>query len=68
MGFNATFDVQTIKELNASSIIRYGISVVEKSVCVGEVGDIGQTAAWKGNSVTSCSAVAIYFEAVTPAG
>ncbi|KAG2133378.1 hypothetical protein BD769DRAFT_1446300 [Suillus cothurnatus] len=56
MGFNATFDVQTTKEL-------------KKSACVGETEiGIGQTSAWRINSITPRTSAAIYFEVVTPAG
>ncbi|KAG2357513.1 hypothetical protein BDR07DRAFT_1490656 [Suillus spraguei] len=56
MGFNATFDVQTAKEL-------------KKSACVGETEiGMGQTSAWRINSITPRTSAAIYFEVVTPAG
>ncbi|KAG2366093.1 hypothetical protein BDR07DRAFT_1458826, partial [Suillus spraguei] len=54
MGFNATFD--TAKEL-------------KKSACVGETEiGMGQTSAWRINSITPRTSAAIYFEVVTPAG
>ena len=69
MGFNATFDVQTTKELKVSGMIGHGISAAKKSACVGETEiGIGQTSAWKINSITPRTAEAVYFEVVTPAG
>ncbi|EEB86688.1 hypothetical protein MPER_16266, partial [Moniliophthora perniciosa FA553] len=44
MGFNATFDVQTTKELKVSGLIGHAISAGKKSACVGETEiGIGQT-------------------------
>ncbi|KAG1889016.1 uncharacterized protein F5891DRAFT_1074407, partial [Suillus fuscotomentosus] len=69
MGFNMTFDVQTTKELKVSGLIGHAISTGKKSACVGkiEIG-IGQTSAWRINSITPRTSAAIYFEVVTPAG
>ncbi|OBZ67637.1 Protein transport protein SEC23 [Grifola frondosa] len=36
IGFNATFDVQTTKELKVSGLIGHAISAAKKSPCVGE--------------------------------
>ncbi|KAF9233404.1 hypothetical protein BU15DRAFT_90369 [Melanogaster broomeanus] len=69
MGFNATFDVQTTKELKVSGLIAHAISAGKKSACVGETEiGIGQTSAWKLNSITPRTSAAVYFEVVTPAG
>ena len=69
MGFNATFDVQTTKELKVSGMIGHAISAGKKSACVGETEiGIGQTSAWKINAITPRTAAAVYFEVVTPAG
>lgn len=69
MGFNATFDVQTTKELKISGLIGHAISANKKSASVGETEiGIGQTSAWKMCSLTPKTANAIYFEIVTPAG
>jgi protein transport protein SEC23 len=69
MGFNATFDVQTTKELKISGLIGHAISANKKSGCVGETEiGIGQTSAWKMCSLTPKTANAVYFEIVTPAG
>ncbi|KAF8267542.1 protein transporter SEC23 [Lactarius quietus] len=69
MGFNATFDVQTTKELKVSGLIGHAISTGKKSACVGETEiGIGQTSAWKLNTLNPRTAEAVYFEVVTPAG
>ncbi|KAG2353647.1 hypothetical protein BDR07DRAFT_1432510 [Suillus spraguei] len=69
MGFNATFDVQTAKELKVSGLIGHAISIGKKSACVGETEiGMGQTSAWRINSITPRISAAIYFEVVTPAG
>ncbi|KAI0086877.1 hypothetical protein BDY19DRAFT_959387 [Irpex rosettiformis] len=69
MGFNATFDVQTTKELKVSGLIGHAISAGKKGGCVGETEiGIGGTSAWKINCVTPRTAAAVYFEVVTPAG
>ncbi|KAJ3546914.1 hypothetical protein NMY22_g1855 [Coprinellus aureogranulatus] len=69
MGFNATFDVQTTKELKVSGMIGHGISAGKKSPCVGETEiGIGQTSAWKINTISPRTATGVYFEVVTPAG
>lgn len=69
MGFNATFDVQTTKELKVSGLIGHAVSANKKSACVGETEiGIGQTSAWKICSLTPRTSNAIYFEVVTPAG
>ncbi|GJN89163.1 hypothetical protein Rhopal_002137-T1 [Rhodotorula paludigena] len=69
MGFNATFDVQTTKELKVSGLIGHAISANKKSAWVGETEiGIGQTSAWKICSISPRTANAVYFEVVTPAG
>ncbi|KAF8158978.1 copii coat protein [Mycena galopus ATCC 62051] len=69
MGFNATFDVQTTKELKVSGLIGHAISAGKKSACVGETEiGIGQTSAWKINVITPRTSTGVYFEVVTPAG
>ncbi|GAA5878975.1 hypothetical protein JCM16303_007250 [Sporobolomyces ruberrimus] len=69
MGFNATFDVQTTKDLKVSGLIGHAISANKKSAWVGETEiGIGQTSAWKICSISPKTANAVYFEVVTPAG
>ena len=60
---------QTTKELKVSGLIGHAISAGKKSACVGETEiGIGQTSAWKLNSITPRTSTAVYFEVVTPAG
>ncbi|KAG2355310.1 hypothetical protein BDR07DRAFT_1453816 [Suillus spraguei] len=61
--------LQTTKELNVSGLIGHAISAGKKSACVSETEiGIGQTSAWRINSITPKTSAAIYFEVVTPAG
>ena len=61
--------MQTTKELKVSGLIGHAISAGKKSACVGETEiGIGQTSAWKLNSITPRTSTAVYFEVVTPAG
>ncbi|ORX93438.1 copii coat protein [Basidiobolus meristosporus CBS 931.73] len=63
MGFNATLDVQTTKELRVSGLIGQAISVEKKSPCVGETEiGIGGTSAWKFCGISPRTSAAIYFE------
>ncbi|ODO08693.1 protein transporter SEC23 [Cryptococcus wingfieldii CBS 7118] len=69
MGFNATLDITTTKELKVSGVIGHVISANKKSASVGETEiGIGQTSAWKICSLTPKSTFAAYFEVVTPTG
>ncbi|KAL8278680.1 hypothetical protein RQP46_008972 [Phenoliferia psychrophenolica] len=69
MGFNATFDVQTTKELKVSGLIGHAISANKKSAWVGETEiGIGQTSAWKICSLSPKTTNAVYFEVTTTAG
>ncbi|KAG2355036.1 hypothetical protein BDR07DRAFT_1427560 [Suillus spraguei] len=69
MDFNATFDVQTTKEPKVSGLIGHAISTGQKSAYVSETEiGIGQTSAWRINSITPKTSAAIYFEVVTSAG
>jgi len=61
--------VQTTKELKVSGLIGHAISTGKKSACVGETEiGIGQTSAWKLNTINPRTSEAVYFEVVTPAG
>lgn len=52
-----------------SGLIGHSISAGKKSPCVGETEiGIGQTSAWKVNSITPRTAAAVYFEVVTANG
>ncbi|KAI5981311.1 hypothetical protein EDD15DRAFT_2413267 [Pisolithus albus] len=69
MGFNATFDVQTTKELKVSGLIGHAISAGKKSACIGETGiGTGQASARRLNAITPRTSTAMYFEVITPAG
>ncbi|KAI5989505.1 hypothetical protein EDD15DRAFT_2459931 [Pisolithus albus] len=69
MGFNATFDVQTTKELKVSGLIGHAISAGKKSACIGETGiGTGQASARRLNTITPRTSTAVYFEVITPAG
>lgn len=72
MGFNATMDVLTSKELKVTGLIGHAISMNKKSASVGdtEIG-IGQTCSWKMCSITPSHAYANFFDVGTqgsPAG
>ncbi|KAJ3125715.1 GTPase-activating protein S23 [Physocladia obscura] len=63
MGFNATLEVQTTKELRVSGLIGPAISANKKSACVGETEiGIGGTNAWKLCGITPKTTVSIHFE------
>jgi protein transport protein SEC23 len=63
------FLAQTTKELKVSGTIAHVISAGKKSACVGETEiGIGQTSAWKLNSIFPRTSLAVYFEVATPSG
>ena len=50
-------------------MIGHAISAGKKSGCVGETEiGIGQTSAWRINTITPRTSAGVYFEVVTPAG
>ncbi|KAI7832043.1 hypothetical protein BX661DRAFT_179711 [Kickxella alabastrina] len=63
MGFNATLEVQTTKELKVCGMIGPGISANKKSAIVSdtEIG-IGSTSAWRLATINTHTTVGIYFE------
>ncbi|KAH8928240.1 protein transporter SEC23 [Atractiella rhizophila] len=68
MGFNATLDVQTTKELKVSGLIGHAVSANKKTACVGETEiGIGGTSSWKICSVDPKLTMGVYFEVVSPA-
>ncbi|PPQ87329.1 LOW QUALITY PROTEIN: hypothetical protein CVT25_002079 [Psilocybe cyanescens] len=68
MGFNATLEVQTTKELKVSGLIGHAISAEKKSGCVGETEiGIGDTSAWKITTIIPRTSFGIYFEVVSQA-
>ncbi|KAI8333859.1 protein transporter SEC23 [Chlamydoabsidia padenii] len=65
MGFNATLDVQTSRELKVCGLIGHAVSGNKKSTQVGETEiGIGNTSSWKMCSMTSKTTAGIYFEVV----
>ncbi|RKP02241.1 hypothetical protein CXG81DRAFT_18068 [Caulochytrium protostelioides] len=68
MGFNATLEVQTTRDLKVSGLIGPAISANKRSACVGET-DIGiaGTSMWKFCGITPKTTVAVYFEVANQA-
>ncbi|KAI8069597.1 protein transporter SEC23 [Gongronella butleri] len=65
MGFNATLDVQTTRELKVCGLIGHATSANKRSTYVGETEiGIGNTSAWKICSLTNKTTHGIYFEVV----
>ncbi|KAJ3019085.1 GTPase-activating protein S23 [Thoreauomyces humboldtii] len=63
MGFNATLEVQTTRELRVCGLIGPAISANKKSACVGETEiGIAGTSAWKFCGITPKTTVGLYFE------
>lgn len=69
MGFNASLEVLTTKELKVTGLIGHAVSMNKKSTSVGEteVG-IGNTCSWKMCGITPTTSVATYFEIASQAG
>ncbi|KAJ2452383.1 GTPase-activating protein S23 [Coemansia sp. RSA 2336] len=63
MGFNASLEVQTTKELKVCGLIGPGVSAGKKTAMVSdtEIG-IGGTTAWKLAAINSRTTVGVYFE------
>jgi protein transport protein SEC23 len=63
MGFNATLEVQTSKELKVCGLIGSAVSCNKKTPCVGETEiGISGTSAWKMCGISPNTSVAVYFE------
>nr|KAJ3417794.1 GTPase-activating protein S23 [Polyrhizophydium stewartii] len=63
MGFGATLEVQTSRELKVCGLIGPAVSANKKTACVGETEiGISGTSAWKFGSITPRTSCAIYFE------
>lgn len=63
MGFNATFEVQTSKELKVCGLIGQAVSANKKSPCVGETEiGISGTSSWKLCGISPNTTLAVYFE------
>jgi protein transport protein SEC23 len=66
MGFNASMDVLTTKDLKVSGLIGHAVSLNKKNSSVGdtEIG-IGGTSSWKMCAITPTHTYATYFEVAT---
>ncbi|ORX60677.1 hypothetical protein DM01DRAFT_1332809 [Hesseltinella vesiculosa] len=65
MGFNATMEVQTSRELKVCGTIGHVISAGKKSTCVGETEiGIGNTSSWKMCTIGANTTYGVYFEVV----
>ncbi|KAJ3056134.1 GTPase-activating protein S23 [Rhizophlyctis rosea] len=63
MGFNATLEVQTTRELRVCGLIGPAISANKKTACVGETEiGIAGTSAWKFCGITPKTTASLYFE------
>ncbi|KAK0926586.1 GTPase-activating protein S23 [Friedmanniomyces endolithicus] len=63
MGFNATLEVLTSKELKVTGLIGHAVSLNKKSSSVGETEcGIGNTCSWKMCSIDPAASYGIYFE------
>lgn len=69
MGFNASMDVLTTRDLKVNGMIGHAVSLNKKSANVAdtEIG-IGQTCSWKMCSITPAHTYAVYFEVDTQGG
>lgn len=69
MGFGASLEVLTTKELKVTGLIGHAVSLNKKSTSVGEteVG-IGNTCSWKMCGITPTTSVATYFEIASQGG
>lgn len=69
MGFNASMDVLTTKELKLTGLIGHAVSLNKKSASVSdtEIG-IGQTCSWKMCSITPSHTYSTFFEVATQGG
>lgn len=69
MGFGATLEVITTKELKVTGLIGHAISLNKKSANVGETEcGIGNTSSWKMCGINPTASYGLYFEIANPAG
>ncbi|KFY87807.1 hypothetical protein V500_06746 [Pseudogymnoascus sp. VKM F-4518 (FW-2643)] len=69
MGFNASLEVLTTKELKVTGLIGHAVSMNKKSTSVGETEcGIGNTCSWKMCSIDPSSSYGIYFEIASQGG
>jgi protein transport protein SEC23 len=69
MGFNASLEVLTTKELKVTGLIGHAVSMNKKSASVGETEcGIGNTCSWKMCGIDPASSYGIYFEIAAQSG
>ncbi|KAK2765386.1 GTPase-activating protein S23 [Arachnomyces sp. PD_36] len=69
MGFNASLEVLTTKELKVTGLIGHAVSLNKKSSSVGETEcGIGNTCSWKMCGIGPTSSYGIYFEIANQGG
>lgn len=69
MGFNASLEVLTTKELKVTGLIGHAVSLNKKSSSIGETEcGIGGTCAWKMCGISPSASYGIYFEIANQAG
>jgi protein transport protein SEC23 len=69
MGFNASLEVLTTKELKVTGLIGHAVSMNKKSSSVGETEcGIGNTCSWKMCGIDPSSTYGIYFEIAGQSG
>ncbi|KAI9885222.1 MAG: hypothetical protein M1823_002994 [Watsoniomyces obsoletus] len=69
MGFNASLEVLTTKELKVTGLIGHAISLNKKSSSVGETEcGIGNTCSWKMCGIDTTASYGIYFEIASQSG
>ncbi|KAJ5342691.1 hypothetical protein N7541_011815 [Penicillium brevicompactum] len=69
MGFNASLEVLTTKELKVTGLIGHAISLNKKSSSIGETEcGIGNTCAWKMCGIDPSSSYGVYFEIANQGG
>jgi protein transport protein SEC23 len=69
MGFNASLEVLTTKELKVTGLIGHAVSLNKKSNSVGETEcGIGNTCSWKMCGIDPTASYAVYFEIANQGG
>lgn len=69
MGFNASLEVLTTKELKVTGLIGHAVSLNKKSASVGETEcGIGNTCSWKMAGINPASTYGVYFEIANQTG
>lgn len=69
MGFNASLEVLTTKELKVTGLIGHAVSMNKKSASVGETEcGIGNTCSWKMCGISPAASYGVYFEMASQPG